>query len=143
MEVINQQPEAIAVFIARLFLGILFFIQGYDAIFKVKIINIIRTYSDSFAEKGIPRFITVSGAIFTSYVEFIGGFLLIIGLFKYWALYFLGIDLILASLAFGIVTPMWDMRHVFPRLLLLLFLLIVPYSWDIISLDNFLLSTNN
>ncbi len=82
MEVINQQPEAIAVFIARLFLGILFFIQGYDAIFKVKIINIIRTYSDSFAEKGIPRFITVSGAIFTSYVEFIGGFLLIIGLFN-------------------------------------------------------------
>jgi putative oxidoreductase len=135
METITQH-EITAAFIARIFLGLLFFFQGYDAVFNVKIKNVIQAYEDAFASKGIPRFLTVGGAWFTSSVEFIGGLLLILGLFQYYVLSLLGLDLILASIAFGISTPMWDTRHVFPRLLLLLLLLIIPTSWNAISLDN-------
>jgi putative oxidoreductase len=138
MEVIIQHHEIAAVFIARVFLGLLFLFQGYDAVFNVKVSNIIETYENSFAYKGIPRFLTVLGSWFTSYVELIGGFLLVIGLFEYYALYLLGINLIIASIAFGIATPMWDMRFVFPRLVLLIFLLAVPYSWHAWSIDNLL-----
>ncbi len=111
MPTLIQHHEIVAVLIARVFLGCLFFFQGYDAVFNIKIRNVIYTYQNTFASKGIPKFVTVLGSWFTSYSELICGFLLIIGLFKYYALYFLGMDVILASIAFGITTPMWDMRH--------------------------------
>jgi uncharacterized membrane protein YphA (DoxX/SURF4 family) len=129
--------KIIAVLIARLFLGFLFFFQGYDAIFNIKIRNVVNTYQSFFQSKGIPRNVTVAGAWFTSIIELAGGFFLIIGLFKYIALYLLGADLIVVSIAFGITRPMWDMRYVFPRLILLLFLLLVPRALDLFSLDNF------
>jgi uncharacterized membrane protein YphA (DoxX/SURF4 family) len=136
METITQH-EITAAFIARIFLGLLFFFQGYDAVFNVRIRNVIEAYEDSFASKGIPRFLTAGGAWFTSFIEFIGGLLLILGVFQYYVLSLLGLDLIIASIAFGISTPMWDTKHVFPRLILLLFLLIIPKSWNALSLDNF------
>jgi uncharacterized membrane protein YphA (DoxX/SURF4 family) len=90
MEVITQHHEFAAVFIARIFLGLLFFFQGYDAVFNVKVKNVIREYENSFEIKGIPQFMTICGAWFTSYVELICGFLLVVGLFEYYALYLLG-----------------------------------------------------
>ena len=136
MEIINQHHYIIAAFVARVFLGCLFLFQGYDAIFKVKIQNVIGVFENDFAEKGIPRFLTVCASWFTTYTELICGFLLIIGLFEYAALYLLGANLIIAAIGFGINTPMWDTRHVFPRLVLILFLLVLPQSWNILSLDH-------
>jgi len=142
MEIINNYHEQIAVLVARIFLGFLFLFQGYDAVFNIKIKNVISTYENTFLNKGIPRFLTVMGAWFTSYSELICGFLLILGLFEYMSLYFLGINLIIASIAFGVNTPMWDTRFIFPRLILLLFLLAVPDGWNTLSLDNFLFNRN-
>ena len=136
MEVINQYHEMAGACIARVFLGLLFFFQGYDAVFNIKVKNVIDTYENSFEKKGISKLLTICGAYFTSYVELTGGFLLVLGLFQYGALYFLGLDLIIASIAFGINTPMWDMRFVFPRLALLIFLLVIPHAWNQWSLDN-------
>lgn len=138
METIIQHHEAAGVLITRIFLGSLFFFQGFDAVFKVKVANVIEAYESSFESKGIPRILTVLGSWFTSYAELIGGILLIAGLFQYYALYLLGIDLVLASIAFGIVSPMWNMRFVFPRLALLIFLIVVPSAWDVYSLDHLL-----
>lgn len=73
MQVLNQFRQEFSVSITRVFLGLLFFFQGYDAVFKIKIRNVINTYQNNFANKGIPRFMTVSGSWFTSYAEFIGG----------------------------------------------------------------------
>lgn len=136
MEIISQYHYEAAAFIARVFLGCLFFFQGYDAVFKVKISNVIGTFEPGFSKKGIPRILTVFAAWFTSCTELIGGILLIAGLFKYLTLYLLGANLIIAAAGFGIVAPMWDTRHVLPRLGLLIFLLIIPADWDIISLDH-------
>jgi putative oxidoreductase len=129
--------EIAAVLIARVFLGLLFFVQGYDAVFRVKIKGVVEAIAEPLANTGVPRFMIILGAWFTSLAELIGGFFLIIGFVKYYSLYLLGIDLVIASIAFGISRPVWDMKYVFPRLALLLFLLIVPSQWDVFSLDYF------
>ena len=77
-------------------------------------------------------------AYFTSYVEFICGFLLVVGFMKYFSLYLLGIDLIIVSFGMSVINPVWNMELVFPRFLLLLFLLIYPGEYDLISIDNLL-----
>jgi putative oxidoreductase len=132
-----HHPEIFAAAIARIFLGFLFFFQGYDAVFKIKIAGVIDAIREPMKQKGVPDFFITAGAYFTSYVQLIGGLFLIIGLLKYAALYFLGIDLLIASIGFGITQPLWDMRFVFPRFLLLLFLLIIPQSWNVFGLDYF------
>lgn len=137
MDCINQYHYLFAGLLARVFLGILFFIQGYDAVVNVGIKNVIDTFKDEFEKHGIPKYLTAAAAWFTSYSELVGGALLIFGLFEYAALYMLGINLLIAAIGFGINTPMWDTRHVLPRLLLILFLLSIPQSWHALSLDHY------
>lgn len=135
MNIIFHNHEIAGALIARVFLGLLFFFQGFDAVFRIKISGVMQTIEEPMSRMGVPRFFITAGAYFTSYTELICGALLILGFAKYYAMYLLGLDLIIASIAFGIVKPMWDMQYVFPRLALLLFLLIIPSEWDMISVD--------
>jgi putative oxidoreductase len=127
--------EMDAAFIARVFLGCVFFLQGYDKVFRMGVKQVIQSVYQPLAEKGVPKIFITLGAFFTSYIELICGALLIIGFVKYYCLYLLGFDLLFAALAFGIIEPVWDMRHIFPRLVLLIFLMIIPSQWDVISID--------
>lgn len=127
--------EMDAAFIARVFLGMLFSLQGYDKVFRLGVKEVIETVQSSLALKGLPKIFSIAGAYFTSYVELICGAFLIIGFAKYYCLYLLGFDLLFAAFAFAIIEPVWDMKHIFPRLMLLLFLLIIPSQWDVISVD--------
>lgn len=124
-----------AAFIVRLFLGILFFLQGYDKVFRIGVRQVIATVHGPLSSKGVPKIFSTLGAYYTSYAELICGALLIIGFVKYYCLYLLGFDLLFAALAFGIVEPIWDMKHIFPRLVLLIFLMVIPSQWDVISVD--------
>lgn len=127
--------EMDAAFIARVFLGLLFFLQGYDKVFRIGVKQVIETVHNSLSSKGVPKFFSVLGAYFTSYIELVCGALLVIGFVKYYCLYLLGFDLLFAAIAFGMVEPVWDMKHIFPRLALLIFLMIIPSQWDVISID--------
>lgn len=133
----SYHHEIAAALITRVFLGVLFFFQGYDKVFKVKIKGVVETFEYSVISKHFPKTLLIIIAFFTSYMELVGGILLIIGFLKYYALYFLGLDLILVAVAFGMIKPMWDMQFLFPRLLLLLLLLVIPSQWDVISVDYF------
>jgi putative oxidoreductase len=135
MYTIFHNHEIAGAFLARVILGLLFFFQGIDAVFNIKINGVLQTIEEPLSKIGIPKFLIVTGAWFTCYIELIGGFLLIIGFAKYYAMYLLGLDLIIASIAFGIMKPMWDMQFVFPRLVLLIFLLVIPSEWDVLSVD--------
>ncbi|HVA98391.1 MAG TPA: DoxX family protein [Bacteroidia bacterium] len=130
--------QIVAVFLARVFLGLLFFYQGYDKIFRIKVKNVIQTIYMPLVNKGVPKFLSVLGAYATSYIELICGAALIIGFMKNWSLYLLSFDVLFAAIVFGLVEPMWDTRHIFPRIVLLVFLLLIPTQWDVISMDNFL-----
>jgi putative oxidoreductase len=138
LNLLINNHEALAVLAARVFLGILFFFQGYDAVFRVKVSNVMQAYEAQFTNRRMPRFLIVLGTYFTSYVELICGFLLIIGLFEFVSVCILAISLIVATIAFSAISPMWDMKFLFPRLLLILFLLLMPAYSDFFSFDNLL-----
>lgn len=139
MDLITQNHYQAAILIARVFLGLLFLFQGYDAVFQVGLKKAIDTYQEGFRSKGIPRTLTVLAAFFTSYTALVCGFLLIFGLFETAALYLLGFNVLIAGIGFGIHTPVWDTRNVYPRLILLLLLLLTPLKWHSWSLDHLLL----
>lgn len=138
MEPFAINNEAVLTFILRVILGILFFFQGYDRVFKVKISGVIEFFSQQLGSIKVPHFVLVLTAWFTSCAELICGALLILGLFKTYALYLLGLDLIIVSAAFSLIKPMWDMQQLFPRLILLAILLFLPAKWDVLSVDHFI-----
>lgn len=130
--------ETALVFILRVILGVLFFFQGYDKVFNMKVSGVTAFFRNEWRNRSMPQFILSASAYLTSYIELIAGALLIVGLFKTYAFYLLGLDLILVSAAFSMLKPMWDMQLLFPRLLLLAILLYLPAEWDLLSLDALL-----
>ena len=130
------QPENIAPFLARLMLGMLFLAQGYDKVFNIGVARVVETITPAFTKMRLPPVLIRLSALFTSYAELAGGLLLIVGLLKYASLYVLGIDLLLVSMGFSLLNPVWDMNHVINRFVLLLFLLIYPAELDTIMLSG-------
>ena len=125
----------IAETIVRVFAGIIFLFQGYDKLFNVKITGVVSTFLDEAEHHHIRRPLVTMMAWYTSAVEFFGGIFLILGLFTKCTLYFLGVDLLLVAVAFSVLDAVWDMRHVFPRLILVTALLLFPETWNKFSLD--------
>jgi len=125
-------------FIIRLFAGTLFFFQGYDKVFKIKISGVVDTFLEDAEHIHIHKPLVTAFTYCTSFIELICGALLVIGLFTNYALVALGFDLVLVCFAFSIIRPMWDMQYVFPRLVLITFLLILPNEYTKIALDYLL-----
>ena len=121
--------------LVRVFTGVIFLFQGFDKLFKVKIRGVVDTFMDEAVQHHVNRPMVTLMAYFSSFAEFIGGILLILGLFTKYALVLFGLDLVLAAVAFSVIEPMWDMRHVFPRLVLVAGLMLMPASWSKFSLD--------
>jgi putative oxidoreductase len=140
METLHAYNQVAAVTIARLILGFLFFFQGYDAVMRIGMKNTVLAYQNNFTQKNIPSVVTASAAWFASFTELICGLCLILGLFQTMAFYLLGLNLVLATIGFCIISPLWDTRHVFPRLLLLLILMLVPHELHVWTLDHLLLN---
>ncbi|MBA2612354.1 MAG: DoxX family membrane protein [Bacteroidetes bacterium] len=121
--------------ILRVILGMLFFFQGYDKVFKLKITGVIDFFKSDVNHHKIPSFVLRSSAYVTSYIELIGGALLILGLFNNYTLYLLGFDLVIVAGALSILKPMWDLQLFFPRLLMLSILLYLPAENNLFSID--------
>ncbi len=121
----------------RCFLGILFVFQGYDKLFVVKIKNVINAFHNEADRKHIPRFLLIFTSYFTSITEFIGGLLLITGLFHQFIPVVLAINLLIVAFAFSFLRPMWDMQHVFPRVILLTLTLLLS-NYFYFGLDTLL-----
>ena len=123
-----NQPEinlSIAEVFVRCFLGILFTFQGYDKLFVVRIKNVVNAFHNEADRKHIPEFLLVFTSYFTSITEFAGGILLITGLFHQFVPIVLAINLLVVAFAFSFLRPMWDMQHVFPRVILLILILLL------------------
>lgn len=109
----------------RCFLGILFVFQGYDKLFVVKIKNVVNAFHSQADRKHIPEFLLIATSYFTSITEFIGGILLITGLFHQFIPIILAINLLIVAFAFSFLKPMWDTQHVFPRVILLTLIILL------------------
>lgn len=125
-------------FLVRLFCGIIFLFQGYDKLFTVKITGVVDSFSLETSKLHVPRFLIFIVAFATSIIEFLGGVMLILGLYKNITLTLLGIDILIVTVAFSFLNPIWDMKHVFPRLLLIVMLMMMPNEWFHFSLEKLL-----
>ena len=129
--------QRVSVLITRLILGFIFLFQGYGKIFNIGVENLYAMdfFQGTFKDI-LPDFIIRITAYYTSYIELLGGFLLIIGYKTNYALYALASVIIIVTIGHGLAEPIWDLSHVFPRTILLILLLILPRDWDTFSVDN-------
>ena len=126
--------RAIALLIVRVIAGMLFFFQAYDKIVKIGIKNVIYTFRQSLSETYLRGGLLNSAVYISSYLELMFGALLITGIYKNYVLYILGFDLLIVAFVFSLIKAMWDMQYYFPRLVLIITLLLCPPEWDYFTL---------
>lgn len=119
------------------FRDLVFIFQGYDKLFIVKVKNVVNAFHNETDRKHIPEFLLVFTSYFTSITEFIGGILLVTGLFHQFVAIILAINLLVVAFAFSFLRPMWDMQHVFPRVILLTLILLLS-NYFYFGLDTLL-----
>ncbi len=135
----TNSNKIVAAFTVRMILGLIFLMQGFGKVFTWGMEKVI--YADYFHGRFkdlLPEFLIQATAYYTSYIELIGGFLLVLGLKVDYALYALASVLIIVSFGHGLAEPIWNLSHVMPRTILLVALLILPKEWDRLSLDHYL-----
>lgn len=128
--------RAAGLFFIRSLLGVIFLMQGFGKVFTFTVPKVYNMFFKDFETTFLPKWLVISAAYFTSYIEMIGGFLLIIGLFKKYTLYLLALDLLIVSFGHGLKEPIWDLSHVIPRAVLLAALLLLPAEWDKWKMDS-------
>lgn len=134
----------IGVLTARLILGFIFLMQGFGKVFTWGVENVYNmdffygTYKDI-----LPDYVIKATAYYTSYIELIAGFLVVIGLKKNYALYLLASVLVIVTFGHGLIDPIWDLSHVMYRTILVVALLLLPQDWDKFSVDYFLKNKNS
>ena len=109
----------------RCFLGILLIFQGYDKLFVVKIKNVVNAFHSESIKKNVPNFLVVLVSYFSSITEFFGGIFLILGLFHHVVPAVLALNLLIVNIAFSFINPIWDLKHVFPRVILVTALMLL------------------
>jgi len=122
----------------RVLLGLIFFMQGYGKIFTMGVSNVYDRFFKEFETTIIPKWMILATAYYTSWVEFLCGFLLITGLFRTAAMFILALDLLIVSFGHGLMEPIWDLSHVIPRAILLSALFLLPADWDDWRADKWL-----
>ena len=129
--------KTVAALTLRLILGFIFLMQGFG---KVVTWGLEKVYQADFFqgtfEGLLPNSIIWATAYYTSYIELIGGLLLVLGFKTNYALYALASVLIIVTFGHGLAEPIWDLPHVMYRTILLVALLLLPRDWDRFSLDN-------
>ncbi|MEM6687459.1 MAG: DoxX family membrane protein [Bacteroidota bacterium] len=132
------QNQRIALLTIRLLLGFIFFFQGFGKIFTFGMDAVYNNFFAKTYEGILPEFVLQATAYYTSYVEFLGGLLLIIGFKGDYTLYALASVLIIVTFGHGLVAPIWDLSHVMYRAILVIALLLLPKEWDAYRLDTLL-----
>ncbi|QCX37729.1 DoxX family protein [Aureibaculum algae] len=129
--------KVVGVVTVRLILGFIFFMQGFGKVFSIGVENVYNAdfFYGTFKDL-LPEFLIYATAYYTSYIELLAGFLLVLGLKTNYALYALASVLIIVTFGHGLAEPIWDLSHVMYRTILLVTLLIVPKEWDKFSMDT-------
>lgn len=133
-----QKNKEIAITTIRLILGFIFFFQGFGKVFKFGLDAVYKNFFLASYGDLLPDFLLLFTAYYTSIIELIAGFLLVIGFKRDYALYALASVLVIVTIGHGLKEPIWDLSHVMYRTILLVSLLILPRELDIFSVDVFI-----
>jgi uncharacterized membrane protein YphA (DoxX/SURF4 family) len=125
----SKFTRTVGVLFLRVLLGCIFFFQGYAKIFWFGMGNL---YASAFAglESKLPTWLLWGTAYATSLIEVVCGFMVIVGFWRNRALFALAGVVIIATIGHGIESGIFDLQHIFPRAILIAFLLILPDEWD-------------
>ena len=120
----------------RLVLGFIFLMLGFGKVFTWGVEKVYRMdfFYDTYKDL-LPEPVIHATAYYTSYVELVAGFMVVIGFKRDYALYALATVLVIVTFGHGLAEPIWDLSHVMPRTILLVALLLSPSEWDRLSLD--------
>ncbi len=129
-----------AILIARLILGLIFFMAGIWKVFTLgPLEHARRWFIGPYADTFLPVWALWATGTVVPFVELVAGALLLLGLWKRPALLALGGVLVLVTFGHLLAEPLHEFHtHVIPRTALLLFLLVMPASDDRLSLDYWL-----
>jgi putative oxidoreductase len=136
MDYVSTYRHELAALLGRATLGILFFFQGFDKVFGLGLRRTEEGVEEALHLPWMPSFAVRAITVLSSLAELAGGVFLILGWHTDRALAVLAADLLVVTLGMSLRQPLWDMRFVWPRLALLVFLMCLPPGWDYYSLDR-------
>ncbi len=131
-----------AIFLARVLLGLIFFMAGWWKVFTLGPIAHARgMFVEPYAESFLPAWSLWATGATIPVVELLAGAMLLLGLWTRTALLALGAVLILVTFGHLLADPLFAFHaHVIPRAALLLFVLLMPAAEDRLSADHWIAS---
>lgn len=127
-----------AIFFVRWVLGLIFFMAGWWKVFELGPRGHAQRYFlDGFSESWIPIWLLWALGVSIPFVELVAGALVCLGFRVREACLALGLVLVCVTYGHLLLEPLFDTTsHIFPRLVLLTFLLAAGGERDRLSLDQ-------
>ena len=129
-----------AIFFVRWVLGLIFFMAGWWKTFDLgPLEHARRLFVVPYADTWLPAWLLWASGTVIPVVEFVAGALMCLGLRVRAAGIAFGFILIVVAYGHLLKEPLFDTTgHIFPRLVLLAFVLAAPAGRDLLSLDAWL-----
>ena len=126
-----------AIFTTRWVLGLIFFMAGWAKCFKLTPKGHAEKYfTVPYDKTWIPDWMLWAFGTSIPVFELLAGLLVCLGLFRNIAYVILGAILVIVTYGHLLLDPLYDTTsHIFPRLVLLVFVFVAPRSCDVLSLD--------
>lgn len=135
----RRVDRAWALLFARIVLGLIFFMAGAWKVFRLGPLEHVRKFFLPFSDTFLPVWSLWAVGAVIPFVELIAGALVILGLRTRAALISLGFVLAVVTFGHLLENPLYEFHtHVIPRLVLLLFVFMLPREDDVFSLDYLL-----
>jgi len=135
----DQTAKSWAVLLARLVLGLIFFMAGVWKVFGLGPAGHVQRYFLPFQHTFLPVWSLWAMGVTIPFLELLGGFLVLVGLWTTLGLGMLGAVLCIVTFGHLLHDPLYAFHeHVFPRLVLTVLVLVLPRAWDRWSLDAWL-----
>lgn len=130
--------RAVAILIARMILGLIFFMAGWWKVFSLGPVgHAHKWFVDPYRDTFLPTWSLWATGLTVPFVELTAGALVIVGLFRRQAYLALGAVLVLVTFGHLLAQPLYEFHtHVIPRTALLLFVMVMPAEEDTLSLDS-------
>ena len=130
-------PKCWAVFVARVILGLIFFMSGVWKVFTLGAVEHARNlFVGPYADTFLPVWLLWATGVAVPFVELAGGALMLAGWKRLQAAYALGGVLILVTFGHLLAEPLYAFNaHVFPRAVLLVMVLAM-FEDDRLSADH-------
>ena len=133
----SQSGWTWSIFTVRWVLGLIFFMAGWWKCFSFTPVRHAREFFiEGFGETWIPHWLLWASGVTIPVVELLAGACVCLGVFRRAA--YVALAAILVTVAYGhlLLEPLFDTTsHIFPRLVLLVFLFVAPMRCDVLSLD--------